>query len=324
MTQPPTFLSFNPLDPAHIDGVTTLWNAAAPAELAISSRFVRYNVTPVLGGEVGGQLAVLDGEIVGAVLVSTVQALPNLLAQPTGWIDLLAVHPVYQRQGIGRTLLLWAERWLTDRNCERIVLGAGLRPFVPGAPTSLQSSGFFQSLGYQQGQTVYDLAANLAGYTPPPTVREIPGVVRPAQPGDEAALARFLAREFPGRWRFEFQEFCRTPNYRISDYMLLWTERGVDGFCCLTFADSHQPIERFYPYTLPRPWGQLGSVGVSADCRGQGYGAAVVDGGLRRLHNNGVNGCVIDWTTIVDFYGKFGFTPYRDYAQLSKTLVSGK
>ena len=76
--------------------------------------------------------------------------------------------------------------------------------------------------------------------------------------------------------------------------MLLWTEQGVESCCALTFGDSWRPLERFYPYALPRPWGQLGSVGVSAGCRGRGYGIALLDAALRRLHNNGVNGCVID------------------------------
>jgi predicted N-acetyltransferase YhbS len=100
--------------------------------------------------------------------------------------------------------------------------------------------------------------------------------------------------------------------------MLLWTDRGVDGFCLLTFEDSAQPLERFYPYQLPRPWGQLGAVGVSVDRRGRGFGAALVDAGLRRLHDNGVNGCVIDWLVIEEFYAKFGFSKLRDYQQLYK------
>ena len=145
------------------------------------------------------------------------------------------------------------------------------------------------------------------------------GVVRPAQRGDEELLRAFLRREFPGRWHYDFEEHLQSGG-RISDYMLLWTERGVDGFCQLTFEDSRRPLERFYPYRLPRPWGQLGAIGVSEAYQGRGYGAAVLDAGLRRLHNNGVNGCVIDWTGIVDFYAKFGFEKYRGYHFLMKEM----
>ncbi len=94
---------------------------------------------------------------------------------------------------------------------------------------------------------------------------------------------------------------------RVEDYVLLWSERGVDGCLLVTFEDSLRPLDRFYPHRLPRPWGQLGSVGISADCRGKGYGAVMMDGALRYLQSRGVRGCVIDWLVIVDFYARFGF-----------------
>ncbi|MCB0060511.1 MAG: GNAT family N-acetyltransferase, partial [Caldilineaceae bacterium] len=296
MHNKPTYQAFQPSDPTQIDALAALWNSACPDDLHISSRFVRYNIGAITGGTQAGRCAVVNGEIVGAVLASALPDHSLVNPQATGWIDLIAVQPAQQRQGIGRALISWAERWLTDRKCRRIQVGGSQRPFVPGVPTALESDAFFDRLGYGNAQRVWDVAADLATYQPPATVREVPGAVRPAQPGDEAALHAFLAREFPGRWYFDFQEYCRMADYRLTDFMLLWTERGVDGFCRLTFEDSPRPIERYYPYTLPRPWGQLGPIGVSADCRGQGFGAAVLDAGLRRLHNNGVNGCVIDWT----------------------------
>ncbi len=79
----------------------------------------------------------------------------------------------------------------------------------------------------------------------------------------------FLRREFPGRWRFEFEAHL-SEGGRISDFIALWTERGVDGCCLLTFEDSRRPLDRFFPHALPKPWGQLGSIGVSADIARQG------------------------------------------------------
>ncbi len=235
------------------------------------------------------------------------------------------MSPVAQGQGIGAALVKWAGDWLAAQGCTSLSLGSSLLPFTPGLPVELRSDEFFAKQGFApRGEdrahaTVWDVSANLASYAPPPSVREIDGAVRPARPGDEDALFTFLQREFPGRWRYEMQEYLRHDG-RLSDVMLLWTERGVDGFCQLTFEDSPRPLERYYPYSLPRPWGQLGPIGVSEDKRGRGYGAAVLDAGLRRLRDNGVNGCVIDWTTLVDFYGKFGFAPYRQYVQLVKSL----
>ena len=81
-----------------------------------------------------------------------------------------------------------------------------------------------------------------------------------------------------------------------------------------------EPLDRYFLHGLPQPWGQLGSVGVGASCRGKGYGLALIDQGLRRLQAAGVRGCVIDWTHLLDLYGRFGFRTHRSYLVLTKVL----
>lgn len=324
MTTPPIYYDFNGTDPAHIDAIATLWNDACGPTLAISSHAVRYNTRPVTGGMVAGQLAYQAEQPIGFILASTLSGEPLVAPSEVGWIDAMAVAPAAQNQGIGSTLLAWAEQWLLRQGCRTVTFGASQRPYAPGLPVELNNLPFFTQHGYIGEHTAWDTAMNLALYETPELVfkgrPEIEGMVRPGQKGEEGALLEFLRREFPGRWRFEFEEFLREQPYRFSDYMLIWTDRGVDGFCQLTFEDSRRPLERFFPYALPRPWGQLGSVGVSAAHRGRGYGLAVVDAGLRRLRDSGVNGCVIDWTGIVDFYAKFGFEPHRAYHMLRKAI----
>lgn len=325
----PGTLSFHPIDPADRGAHATLadiWTRACGENLAAAPRQVAYNLQSPTGGLCAGVIVYRDATPVGFVTISLLRDDPSVQPPNHGWLDAIAVTPEAQRQGVGSALLAWAEGYLLGQGCRRIGVGGDLRPFVPGVPVELESAGFFVHHGYA-GDSVerpphegtWDVAADLATYTPPATVRAIDGQVRPARPGDEEAILTFLRREFPGRWRYEFEEFVRGGG-RISDYMVLWTARGVDGCCTLTFEDSLRPIERFYPYQLPRPWGQLGSIGISEDRRGRGYGAALLDAGLRRLHNNGVNGCVIDWTNLLDFYGKFGFTPTRRYLRLQKTV----
>jgi predicted N-acetyltransferase YhbS len=107
----------------------------------------------------------------------------------------------------------------------------------------------------------------------------------------------------------------------ISDWMILTPSRGVDGFAKLCFEDSVTPINRVYPYKLPRPWSQLGPIGVSADARGRGFGGALLDTALCHLRDSGGRGCVIDWTDLVGFYARFGFKPYREYLMLIKSKL---
>lgn len=302
-----------------------IWNAATTPSLAISRRLVEYNVRPSTGAVREGRMAVDAGVPIGFVIAT---ALPNDSATSNpevGWVEILAVRPEAQGRGAGSALLAWAESWLCDQGCVRARLGGGLRPFAPGLAVELNNEPFFSRRGYRlrQGSGYeWDMATDLAAYVGlPSATRTESAILQAAEAGDQGAILAFLQREFPNRWRYEFEEFLRDGG-RMSDYVLLWSGRGVDGFARLTLMDSERPIERFYMNDLPRPWGQLGPIGVSRDTRGQGYGGALLDAGLCRLRDLGARGCVIDWTDLVGFYGKFGFRPYRKYAMLVKDLKS--
>jgi len=320
-------ISITPAAPSEtLEAMAAIWNAACEANLATSSRLIAYNLAPVPAVHKLGWIVHKQDQPKGFVLASHAPSFDPGANKEAGWIDAIAVAPDAQGEGLGGALLELAERGLSAAGCRHAQLGAGLRPLMPGLATTLGSSSFFSRRGYRPPQdedqpveSVWDVAADLAYYRPSESAQEAACTVRPARPADQEALLELLNREFPGRWTFECDDYLRSGG-RISDYMLLWSERGLDGFCRLAFEDSLQPLERFYPYQLRRPWGQLGPIGVSKTARGQGLGSALMHAGLRRLHNNGVNGCIIDWTTLVDFYARFGFKPYREYLVLARDL----
>ena len=304
-----------PFIPTDISSLVSIWNAACGANLAITPRFVEYNLRPATGVIQSGQMALQDDQPSGFAFASTLPNNPAVASAQLGWIDAMAVIPEKQTQGVGSELLIAAEDWLRAQGCTRFRLGGGLKPFIPGLPIELENEKFFRRRGYGGDKKDWDFASDLRDYVGKSYA--VSATIRPAQSGDEPAMLEFFNREFPNRWRFEFQEFLNEGG-RISDYQLLITDRGVDGFARLTFEDSERPIERFFMHRLPKPWGQLGPIGVSQDTRGKGYGGALLDGALCRLHDQGIRGYVIDWTGLADFYGKFGFKPYREYAMLSK------
>ena len=334
-------IPFDTNEPDHLAWAADLWNEATGNALPLSQRLLQFNLKDDAGIVRGGRIALKAGRPAGFVLCSAHPgAPPAMRSDALGWIEAIAVAPSFQRQGIGRALLRWAEAWLVAQETPQvsgpsaaadddksdpttgperprhILVGGGLRPFTPGPLADSAAEGFFLACGYRYAEEpfAHDVARTLSDYMPPP-LPEVSAAARPAQPGQEALLLDFLAAEFPGRWHWAAKAFLADGG-RISDYMLLWTAEGVRGACRLTFEDSAWPIERFYPYTLPRPWGQLGSIGISAHLRGQGLGLTLLDAGLRRLHNGGVNGCVIDWTTLLEFYAICGFRPFQKWAQL--------
>ncbi len=315
----------DPLNPEHWRTIAAIYLSANGASLTVSPSFIQYNLQSLPGLVQEGRILFDENDAAtGTVIASMLTTDERTSPRTHGWIDCIAVQAEYQGRGYGSELLDWAESWLREQGCTMVTLGAGIRTFVPGLPREASTESFFRHRGYVNSSQndaglVWDVANDLGKYEGSPSVIDIEGEVRPGKPGDEQHLLRLLAREFPGRWRFETEDYLRIGG-RISDSMLLWTERGVDGFCWLTFEDSVRPMQRYYPYSLPRPWGQLGPIGVSADARSKGYGAAVLDSGLRRLRDTGVRGCVIDWTSLVDFYGKFGFEQYRAYIPMAKPL----
>ncbi len=319
------FLDFDFASAEHIATATTLWNAACGPDLSIAGATMHYNTRPNTGGVQAGWFASVAGRTAGFVLASALPGEPSVMAPDAGWIDALAVTPELQRTFVGCGLLRRAEAWLRDQGCRYAIPGGSIRTFVAGVPVELGSEPFFARCGYvprPRGGRSWDMAADVSRYVSRYAGRVLPGEpwAAPARPGDEDALLTYLRREFPGRWRYEAEEFLRNGG-AITDFVLLWTPGGVEGSCQLTFEDSIRPMDRFFPVRLPRPWGQLGSIGISEQHRGKGWGGLLLDTGLCYLRDCGVAGCVIDWTGLLDFYGKFGFRPYREYAMLVKTLA---
>jgi len=306
-----------PFRPAHTAGAIHVWNAASHANYLINERFFSYNAIPATGEVMEGRVALDHEETVGFVLACAVMNDPSMTA---GWVSAIAVHPSVQRQGIGSELLTWAEGWLKESGCKRIRLGGNLRPFLPGLPyVRGEHALFFEKHGYQSPPHQpyeYDIARSLKGYRPvypkPPHAD-----LSPMPPDDGHLLLDFLRDEYPGRWEFEAREFLKNGG-RPSDFLLLRVNGQVHGFCRITLEDSERPIERFYPQRLPPPWGQFGPLGLSRAVRGQGLGGYLIDAAALHIRSLGVDGCVIDWTSLVELYGKFGFKVYNQYMSLFK------
>lgn len=316
--------AFDSSNQDYLAAAVDLWNAACGTDLAITLSGIRFNTRPSTGAQQAGRLAIIGGQPAGFVLATEFTAGDSRVSAPeTGWIDAIAVAPAHQGKGIGAALMDWAEGWLGGRGCTQFRLGGSLRPFAPGLPSALATAGFFRRRGYApraHGPVVWDMARDLRTYRTPPFVAATPSAqVRWARAGDEGALLALLEREFGGRWFYEAREFLAGGG-RISDFVILLTTTGVDGFCWLTFEDSARSLDRCFMARLPRPWGHLGPIGISAPMRGGGFGAAVLDAGLRTLRDAGIAGCVIDWTDLVDFYARFGFQTYRSYEMLGKEM----
>jgi len=313
-------ISFDFSSSEHLETAAAIWNAACGQDLAFSASFISCNSQPLRGVQRAGWLAFGSDEKTprGVVLASVMLDDPSI---KTGWIDVIAVHPGWQRQALGRELLNRAESWLVTKSCAKARLGGGLRAYTHGLPATLTSEPFFNRKAYfRRGSEPFewDLARILDDYQPVAT-QPAGAQVQPMQAGQESLLLDFMRREYAGRWEYETEVFI-TDGGHPSDYLLLWLDGRVEGFCRLTLENSERSLERFYMQRLPHPWGQIGPLGLGRAARGHRLGVYLIDCAILDMKTLGVRGCLIDWTTLLDLYRKFGFKPYRRYITLIKSL----
>ena len=95
----------------------------------------------------------------------------------------------------------------------------------------------------------------------------------------------------------------------------------IEGFALIQDSSNRYPIGgAVWHKDLGQSWGSLGPIGVSTAVRGSGRGGYLLGSALQILRDRGCQRTIIDWTTLTDFYGKFGFEVSRSYASMSLRL----
>jgi GNAT superfamily N-acetyltransferase len=276
-----------------------------------------------------------DDTLAGFVLVKpfrgktiSPELMPKFAAYAeAGYIGAIVVAEQYQRQGLGRNLMQQAEKQLRQPGVKQIVVGASVRHFFPGPPIELPGlDAFFGSLGYQSTDRIEtDLRRQLNNWSPPPLPEAVVNggySFAQGQAGEEQAILDFMWRTFPGRWLYEVQLFFKNGGLP-QDITLLKDPSGtIEGFLMTYHRNSKVIGPSIYWNTLLEPaFGGIGPLGVSKNVRGLGLGLHIVVAGVNYLHGLGVTDCAIDWTTLVDFYGKLGFQPWKQYHRTLKEVL---
>jgi GNAT superfamily N-acetyltransferase len=225
------------------------------------------------------------------------------------------------RHGIGSALLNQLEGVARAEGWSRIEVSGGLLHLLPGIPRQAPAAKqFLERHGYTFDNALHvDLTHDLAQYTTPAGAPS--AAVRVASDVDAPSLLAFLAREFPGNWE-RHARWHLDAGGSARDFVVLEVDRRIEGFCHI-YRPNVWPAgpSTYWSAALKPPAGGLGPIGVSDALRGHGLGRRLLDAALLELKASGVRGCAIDWTRLVDFYGAFGFKPYRWYSRAHKTLT---
>lgn len=245
-----------------------------------------------------------------------------------GWIGALAF--LHSEQGLeaARSLVQTALNWLKAKGRKRVSYGSDPAHLFPGVPVEqelhqqiLQEAGFTLS-----EHVVVDLVRELADYRVPDEVETTlhnlreEYTIRSCTPDDVPALLRFLEQEFPGRWHYETAKRLEAED-TPRDILILTHNDEVVGFCH-TFHRGSKRIgpSIYWRKLLGEAYGGLGPIGVAASTRGKGLGLALLCKGVEYVKQQGAGRMAIDWTDLVDFYGRIGFRVWKRYRAASRQI----
>lgn len=214
-----------------------------------------------------------------------------------------------------------SKRIMRERGTTTVLFGMDSRHFWPGVPVDKpRLNDFLMVEGFAMSGEYFDLERDLTDYVPPKELPTEDVEFRVLNDDDHQLLARFFDREFPGRWRYDIMTKIEKEGCH-SGIVGLFHKDAIHGFASIQDSSCKYPIGgAVWRKSLGENWGTLGPIGVSQKVRGLGWGGAMLSAGLLELQSRGVKRCLIDWTTLDEFYGKHGFKKTRIY-RAGKLLI---
>jgi GNAT superfamily N-acetyltransferase len=302
---------------ADFDRLTDFWNSFFPSRYRIDAELLRLKTVECPAFDWGASaIEVADGEILGFVVVKKSSSV--LYSGP----DKDTVHLgalAYREPQFGVDMMSDVKRLLRNRGAQKLAFGADSGHLFPGCPMDCATmQGFLMVEGFEPTGEVVDLERDLRDYqSPAPRPRD--AEFQNLEEGDIPSLERFLEREFPGRWHYDVM--TQVGEQGPGTIFGLKIRGQVEGFALLQGPDQKRPIGgAVWRNDLGEHWGSLGPIGVSKAVRGRKLGGALLGAALEELRDRGTRRSIIDWTTLVEFYGKHGFEPTRRYRSLSLRL----
>ncbi|HZH97881.1 MAG TPA: GNAT family N-acetyltransferase [Fimbriimonadaceae bacterium] len=314
---------------ANFDVLTGLWNECYPEKFRIDAEMLRQNTVESPLFDWGASCIHLDDDAKPVAFTAVKRsANPQLFSGPDRDQGHIAAH-VCAIPKVGVDLIAHVKRVLRDRGSYKLAFGADSRHFFPGCPSDCKPLRDFLIIeGFEEGGEAVDVEADLANWTPregvplllPSSAPAGNYRVRPINQSETAALKTFLNREFPGRWSHDVMDKVATEGRPDFVYGLFERDEIV-GFALTQDSGHRLPIAgAVFHLGLGEKWGSLGPIGLAKSVRGKGLGDALLASTLSDLKNRGIRQCVIDWTGLIDWYAKHGFTIRNRYTAFSLRL----
>jgi ribosomal protein S18 acetylase RimI-like enzyme len=272
--------------------------------------------------EEGSKVALVEGKVVGYVCSKVWKSnYPIKNYQSAGFINCLVVDPLFQKQGIGSQLLKYAEDGLKHFGVTTIHLGRDTYNYFPGLPFDfIEVKGWFEKRGYINNRHTHDLVTHVKEPVKLNSLNDEKYQFKISTSADKEALLEFFERCFPGRWTYECMEYYATGGDG-REFMIVKDDQKVIGFCRLNDESSNTIAYNTNWRKRFTKLGGVGPLGVDREYRGLNLGYQLTALAINELINRNVTDIIIDWTSLIAFYRKFGFEVWKVYYYMSKNIA---
>ncbi|MBB6697890.1 GNAT family N-acetyltransferase [Clostridium algidicarnis] len=299
--------------------VVDLWNKTLIADPIIVNKFRKQALFDDNFDTNLCFIAVEDDCVIG-FLLATKRKFPYLergLEETRGWINVMFVDQDYQRQGIGESLVKYAEVKLKSMGTETVTLGAySPNYFFPGVDKDAYSGSmkFFDKMGYEAGEESYSMCKDLHGYK---LGEETLDKLSKAQEAGfyfvnfeykyALELLEFLKSEFGGGWKRNALISMQNDTAENCILLVLNCEQKIVGFC-MRMIDGN-PM-------------RFGPIGVKGEVRNFGIGGILFDIMQLEMEKRGIYHLYFISTDKPGrrFYERHGVKVFRTYVDYEKRI----
>lgn len=288
--------------------IIALWRVCLRHDQADARRLEGFFDTAACYDAEGVLVAEVNGEIVGFVIAIGNQG-------DTGWIPLFLVHPKHLRTGIGDSLLLEAETYLTGkgvRDARVEPFGAEARFFTGIDTRYVELMEILSRNGFRvTDESQVDIVKDLTGFEMPAWAARAKKSLEEqgfsfgfCEPHLRQAFLEFMASHFGGYggWMIETRKYAE--------------QDGDPRLRMLAFLSGE--IVGFTAYAREHDW-YIWSTGVREDLRGRKIGSVLVFLAITEMKRRGATRmCVSDCP--IEFYKIVEGEVIRRYVMMAKSL----
>lgn len=302
--------------------IVNLWNEELGNTFPLTEALWKQNTVNEMNVLKEASIAIWNqGELLGFIVAKQYQEnVQAKMSRQVGWIQCLLVKQSARNRGIGVTLMVHAEKVLKKNGITEIRIGRDPWHYFPGVPKEdVQTIEWFEKRGYVCESIETDLVKDVYSSVPY-TLTNSDEHYRVLTQQDIPVLLEFLERAFPGRWHYEAIHYALIQGTG-REFVGFFIDDELKGFCRIN--DPKSPVIAQNVYWSPLFEGALGGIGplgIDRSIRGHHYGLDLVKAAANELMKREVDAIVIDWTQLVSFYEKLGFSTWKHYQSMSKSM----